>query len=196
MKAAESLAPAARIALLRAALEDNPNGDIARVPLLKAATAAGDYHLAIAAMKPNLQNSAVETALNAASTTDDDDDLANQESQAEDTVRTFIKLSVKERAEISRDLGLAFEKINSLNQALPYLQRAYRLETDAAVKTLINKEVQQIRATQRRRAANLARQPVIHTNLEQEHVVRPRLAELAASSPPKPRVPVRKGASR
>jgi hypothetical protein len=147
-------------------------------------------------MKPNLQNSAVETALNAASNTDDEDELASQESQADDTARTFIKLPVKERAEISRDLGLAFEKINSLNQALPYLQRAYRLETDAAVKTQINKEVQQIRATQRRRTANLARQPVIHTDLEQEHVVRPRLAELAAASPPKPRVSVRKGASR
>ncbi len=196
LKAAESLPAAARITLLRAALEDNPNGDTARVPLLKAATATGDYHLAIAAMKPNLQNSAVETALNAASSTDDDDDLASQESQADDTARTFIKLPVKERAEISRDLGLAFEKTNSLNQALPYLQRAYRLETEAAVKTQINKEVQQIRATLRRRTANLARQPVIHTDLEQEHVVRPRLAELAASSPPKPRIPVRKGASR
>src|SRR5205085_6611745 len=64
LKAAESQAPGARIALLRAVLEDNPNGDAARVPLLKAAIAAGDYHLAIAAMKPNLQNSAVETALN------------------------------------------------------------------------------------------------------------------------------------
>jgi len=196
LKAAESLAPAARIALLRAALEDNPNGDAARVPLLKAAIATGDYHLAIAAMKPNLQNSAVETALNAASDTDDEDDLATQEPQADDTVRSVAKLTVKERAEITRDLGLAFEKINSLNQALPYLQRAYRLETDAAVKTQINKEVQQIRATQRRRAANLARQPMIHAELEQEHVVRPRLVDAAASSPPRPRVPVTtKGAS-
>jgi len=196
LKAAESLAPAARIALLRAALEDNPYVDIARVPLLKAAIAAGDYHLAIAAMKPNLQNSAVETALNAASDTDDQDDLATQESQADDTVRSVARLTVKERTEITRDLGLAFEKINSLNQALPYLQRAYRLETDAAIKTQINKEVQQIRATQRRRAANLARQPVIHSDLEQDHVVRPRLMDAAASSPPRPRVPVTtKGAS-
>jgi tetratricopeptide (TPR) repeat protein len=196
LKAAESLAPAARVALLRAALEDNPYGDAARVPLLKAAMATGDYHLAIVAMKPNLQNSAVDTALNAASDTDDEDDLANQESQADDTVRSVAKLTVKERAEIARDLGLAFEKINSLNQALPYLQRAYRLETDAAIKTQINKEVQQIRATQRRRAANLARQPVIHAELEQEHVVRPRLVDAAVSSPPRPRVPVTtKGAS-
>jgi hypothetical protein len=106
-------------------------------------------------------------------------------------------LSVKERAEITRDLGLAYEKINSLNQALPYLRRAYRLETDAVVKTQINKEVQQIRTTQRRRTTNLARQPVIHAELEQEHVVRPRLMDAAASSPPRPRVPVTtKGASR
>jgi hypothetical protein len=54
LKAAESLPAAARIGLLRAALEDNPAGEAARVPLLKAATETGDYYLAIATMKPYL----------------------------------------------------------------------------------------------------------------------------------------------
>jgi hypothetical protein len=101
---------------------------------------------------------------------------------------------MKERAEISRDMGTAFTRTGSLAQALPYLQKAYRLETDTAIKAQINKEVQQIRLLQRRRAANRARRPDVHSELEQEHTVRPRLAEPALSSPPGAQSPVRKGA--
>jgi tetratricopeptide (TPR) repeat protein len=100
----------------------------------------------------------------------------------------------QERAEINRDLGMAFERTGALGQALPYWQRAYRLESDPAVKAQINKEVQQIRLVQRRREANRARQPEIHSELEQAHVVRPRLSEPALSTPPRQQGPQRKGA--
>ncbi len=195
LKAAESLAASGRIGLLRAALENNPKGDAARVPLMKAAIETGDYHLVIAAMKPYLQSGAIEAALDRRRNLEEEDDLLEQESAGDVTAPGLMKLPAKERAEISRDLGLAFEKTNSLDQALAYLRRAYRMETDPATKTQINKEVQQIRAVQRRRATNLARQPLIHTELEQNHVVRPRVPEPAASSPPKPRAAAGKGAS-
>ena len=180
LKAAEALPPSARIPLLRAALEDNPNGDAARVPLLKAAFQAGDYHLVIAAVKPQLQNSALESAYarRQASSEDqpeDEQESLNESAMANEPVQGFGKLPAKEWAEVSRDLGTAFAKTGDPDQALIYLRRAYKLESDAATKSQINKEVQQVRATQRRRATNLARQPVVHTALEQEHVVRPRL---------------------
>jgi len=194
LKASEGLPAAARIGLLLAALEDRPGGEAARVPLLKAATEAGDYYLAIAVMKPYLGSIDLEATRNAGSNPDDEEDMTStQDSRAEDTVRIFAKLSVKERAEISRDLGIAFEKTNALAQALPYLQKAYRLEADPAVKTQINKEVQQIRLLQRRREANRARQPEIHSELEQQHVVRPRLPEPALLAPPRQQNPLRKG---
>jgi hypothetical protein len=117
-----------------------------------------------------------------------------QDWRVEDTVRAFAKLSAKERAEISRDLGTAFERTNALAQALPYLQKAYRLEPDPAVKSQINKEVQQVRLVQRRRELNRTRQPEVHSELEQEHVVRPRLPEPALSAPPRQQNPLRKGA--
>jgi hypothetical protein len=196
LKAAEGLAASARIGLLRAALEDKPNGEAARVPMLKAATEAGDYHLAIAAMKPYLGSIDLETARDTRLNPDDEaeQEPGTQDARAEDTVRAFAKLPVKERAEISRDLGMAFERTNALPQALPYLQKAYRLETDPAMKSQINKEVQQIRLVQHRRELNRARQPEVHSELEQEHVVRPRLPEPALSTPPRQQIPLRKGA--
>jgi len=196
LKAAEGLPASARIGLLRAALEDKPGGEAARVPLLKAAIEAGDYYLAIAAMKPYLGSIDLDTIRDAGSNSDDEQEQepGPQDSRAEDTVRAFAKLPAKERAEISRDLGMAFERTNALAQALPYLQKAYRLETDPAVKTQINKEIQQIRLVQRRRELNRARQPEVHSELEQEHVVRPRLPEPALSAPPRQKNPLRKGA--
>jgi len=194
LKAAASLPAAARVALLRAALEDNPGGEAARIPLLKAAIETGDYRLAIADMKPYLTNAALASMGDNLPSFDYNDELISQNGSAEDTVGVFAKLPAKERAELNRDLGTAFERTNQLAQALPYLQSAYRLETDPAVKAQVNKEVQQIRLLQRRREANRARQPQVHSELEQEHVVRPRLPEPALSNPAKPQSTTRKGA--
>jgi len=196
LKAAEGLPAAARIGLLRAALEDRPGGEAARVPLLRAAIEAGDYYLAIAAMKPYLGSIDLETARDTGVNTDEEaeQDPGTPDWRVEDTVRIFAKLPAKERAEISRDLGTAFERTNALAQALPYLQKAYRLEPDPAVKSQINKEVQQVRLVQRRRELNRARQPEVHSELEQEHVVRPRLPEPTLSAPPRQQNPLRKGA--
>jgi tetratricopeptide (TPR) repeat protein len=193
LKAAENLPTMARVSLLRAALEDSPSGEAARVPLLKAAIATGDYYLAIAAMKPYLTGGDWTVAAETQQTSDDDQTSA-EGGQAEVTSGIFTHLSVKERAGINHDLGMAFARTNALAQALPYLRTAYRLETDAALKTQINQEVQQIRLLQRRRAANLARQPEVHSALEQRHIVRPRLVEPPVPSPPEPQSPIRKGA--
>lgn len=194
VKAAKNLPATQSIRLLRAALEDVPAGEAARVPLLKAASAAGDYHLAIAAMQPylsgaNLENVTDGTEQNAES----DEDLAIPESQG-DSSRILAKLPAKDRAEICRYLGTAFEKTKSLNQALAYLQRAYRLEPDTGLKAQINRQAQQIRSALRRQAANRARQPEIHSELEQQHIVRPRLPERTMPIQPSPQGQVQKGA--
>jgi tetratricopeptide (TPR) repeat protein len=194
LKAAESLPAAARVTLLRAALEDNPAGEAARIPLLKAASEVGDDHLAIAVMKPYLSESYIESMIDRPPNLDNDEDESAQNGRAEETLSAFAKLSAHERAEINRDIGRAFEKTNALAQALPYWQKAYRLEPDPALKAQINKEVQQIRLVQRRREANRARQPQIHSELEQERVVRPRLPEPALSVAPMQISPLKKGA--
>jgi tetratricopeptide (TPR) repeat protein/Tfp pilus assembly protein PilF len=193
LKAAESEPAAARIVLLCAALEDNPAGEAARVPLLKAASETGDYNLAIATMKPYLTGGKLDSAVETQGS-DESDEAGTQDGRMENPAGAFARLSAKEYAEISRDLGIAFKRTGSLAQAVPYLQRAYRLDTDAAVKAQINKDVQQIRLLQRRRAANRARQPDVHSALEQEHVVRPRLPEPVLFRLLRPQSPARKGA--
>lgn len=195
VKAAKSLPASQSIRLLRAALEDVPAGDAARVPLLKAASEAGDYHLAIAAMQPYLSGASLESPADATEqNAESDEEAATPETQAGDNGRILAKLPVKDRAEICRYLGTAFEKTKSLNQALAYLQRAYRLEPDAGLKAQINRQAQQIRLVLRRQAANRARQPEIHSELEQQHIVRQRLPERTLPIPPAPQGQVQKGA--
>jgi tetratricopeptide (TPR) repeat protein len=193
LKAAENAPAVARIALLRAALEDNPAGQAARIPLLKAATETGDYYLAVVVMKADLLNG-LEPTTESEPVPDAEDESSPPDGQADGSTPVLATLPVKERAEISRDMGMAFARTGSLAQALPYLQKAYRWETDTAIKAQINKDVQQIRLLQRRRAANRARRPDVHSELEQEHTVRPRLPEPALSGQPGPQNPVRKGA--
>jgi hypothetical protein len=194
LKAAEALPAPARVGLLRVALEDNPAGEAARTPLLKAASEVGDYHLAIAVMKPYLSGGDLESISDSPPNSDEEDATGTQDWRVEGTIRSFAKLPAKERVEIIRDVGMAFARTKDLGRALPYLQKAYRLESDSTLKAQINKEVQQIRLVQRRREANKARQPEIHTELEQQHVVRPRLPEPALFPPPGQQSPSRKGA--
>ena len=193
LKAAKSMPAAERMRLLRAALEDNPGGEAARVPLLKAAIEQGDYHLAIAALKPYL------SADNLPSATHTGDDYISEENSIpspewqEGYGRIFLKLSTRERAEITRDLGMALEKTGSLDQALSYTQRAYRLEADPKLKAQLNSKIQQIRSLQRRRATNESRRPEIHAELEQQHLVRPRLPEQTVPNLPRPQGQGQKG---
>jgi len=192
MKAARSLPPKEQVRLLRAALEDKPYGDSARVPLLKAASEAGDYRLALAVMRLYLPPG-WRDEMDAASPEEDHDPTASDE-QAPSNQRNFAGLPVKERAEINRDLGTALVMTGSPSDAVFYLRQAYRLETDPKIKAQLDRQVQQIRFTQRRQAANRLRQPEFHAELEQQHIVRPRLPELPVSSPPRPQGQNQKGA--
>jgi tetratricopeptide (TPR) repeat protein len=197
IKAARSLPAQEQLRLLRAALEDKPYGDSARVPLLKAATEAGDYRLALAVMRPylsgNWRNNDWRNS-DASGGQEEDDDFTTADGQVASNQRNFARLPAKERAEINRDLGTALVMTSSPFEALFYLQQAYRLETDPKIKAQLDRQLQQIRFAQRRQAANKLRQPEFHAALEQQHVVRPRLPEQPVSSPPRPQGQSQKGA--
>jgi hypothetical protein len=74
------------------------------------------------------------------------------------------------------------DRLNRLNQALPYLQLAQKLETILARQKQIGVEIASVKARLRREQLNAARQPILHAELEQDRVVRPRL--VARSVPP------------
>jgi lipopolysaccharide biosynthesis regulator YciM len=173
-----------QVRLLRAALEDTPYGDTARVPLLKAASEAGDFYLALTAMHPYMSGNSYRGGMGLAVEADDADNTV-PEPQPEDennSMPTLPRLSAKDRAEINREIGMALIKTKAPDQALPYLQQAYRLETDSTLKAQLNRELQRIRFTERRQAANQNRQPEVHSELEQPRMVRPKLPEQMASA--------------
>jgi Tfp pilus assembly protein PilF len=195
LKAAKSALTTEQVRLLRAALEDNPGGDAARVTLLKAASEAGDYHLALADMHPFMTAGGWQNSIDVARHYGNDESFS-PEWQEEDSLRLFANLSAKEKAEIGRELGTAYEKIGSPIEALPYLQHAYHLEPDAKLKSQLNREIQQIRAALRRSVTNQTRQPEIHSALEQQNLVRPRLSEQAVPIGPRPKDQGQKGGGR
>ena len=66
-------------------------------------------------------------------------------------------------------------RLNRLNEALPYLQLAQKLEKAPVRLKEIRVEVANVKARLRREHLNAARQPILHADLEQDRLVRPRL---------------------
>jgi predicted Zn-dependent protease len=189
LKAAEHLNGAARIALLGHALDEYPSADIVRLPLLRASMNAGEYHQAIAAMKPFLHNHWLQ--VNSWSgyyynpdlddQDDSDEDSAAEENedvadQGAEFAPDLSKLPAAERAEVSEQLGLAFQKLGALDEALFSFSQATGMHPSPAVAKRIKAEMRAVKGVLQERRANRQRQPSIHDDLEQDAVVRPRLA--------------------
>jgi len=72
-------------------------------------------------------------------------------------------------------------RLERLDEAAAYLKIAQNLEKSAAERTRITTQLQEVRARLRRQRTNAARQPILHAELEQDRLVRPRLAARAES---------------
>lgn len=72
-------------------------------------------------------------------------------------------------------------QLNRLEEALPYLHLAQKLEKAPARVKEIRSEIASVRASLRRQHLNAARQPILHAELEQDRLVRSRL--VAEASP-------------
>jgi hypothetical protein len=76
-------------------------------------------------------------------------------------------LKERERAEIARDLSIAYEREGNLANALNYTQTAIQLGLGLELRRA------DIEAAQRRQAENTRRAPAIRDNIEQDHKVEP-----------------------
>jgi hypothetical protein len=70
-------------------------------------------------------------------------------------------------------------RLERLDEAAAYLKIAQNLEKSAAERTRIAAQLQEVRARLRRQRTNATRQPILHAELEQDHLVRPRLTARA-----------------
>jgi hypothetical protein len=73
-------------------------------------------------------------------------------------------------------------RLNRLNEALPYFQLAQKLEKTPVRLKEIKGEISAVKVQLRRERLNLARQPILHADLEQDRLVRQRLVAQAATA--------------
>jgi tetratricopeptide (TPR) repeat protein len=173
-----------RVALLRATLEDRPSADAARIQLLHAATAMREYQLAYSAAEPLRNSLQLTPNYSSADQGPAEQPDAAPESSLGDESQISNGISRAERLRIAIDLATATENLDRLEEAVGYLQIAQRLESAPAHRAEIRQHLARLRVEIDRRATNAARQPEIHRELEQNHLVRPRLIATSPASAP------------
>jgi hypothetical protein len=106
-------------------------------------------------------------------------DTGDEEASAQ--AYAAAKLSRAEQAQISLGVANAMVRLQRWSEALPYLQLAQKLEKGPGRRKEITGKLAEVRTVLRRERLNLARQPILHQDLEQDRVVRPRLVALGAT---------------
>ncbi len=187
LKAAENVTDArAKLQPLTKALASTPARGDARIPLFKAAESVHSDELALLAIEPLLREQLLHRASRdesneeeIVSSGDTDTDAGDEEAPA--PAYAAAKLSPTEQAQISLAVASAMVRLLRWNEALPYLQLAQKLEKAPARRKEITGKLAEVRTVLRRERLNLVRQPILHQDLEQDRVVRPRLVARAAT---------------
>ncbi len=159
-------AAAAKIRLLMAAIAVNPEPSAPRMELFRIALAAKRYQLAV---------SSVAAAANAPSYAPPETEefpqyLAEQFLQGTGAGTT-------ERASIARGLGEAYQQLNDPALAVYYYRLSLDLSKSQPQQAALEKNLEVMRAAVKLKIANEERRPVVTKNLEQPHIVKPRLTQ-------------------
>ena len=175
----------AKLRLLGDALADTAARDEARIPLF---TVAAGQHLdefAFASIEKLLRDQLLLRPTKPPG--DEEEEILNSEetdaeSDSSTPQITGAKLSPSQQAQLSRTVGEVMDRLNRLNQAQSYLQLALKLEKASARQKEIGVELAGVKTRLRRQQLNAKRQPILHTELEQDRLVRPQL--VARGVPP------------
>lgn len=168
-----------RMQLLRAAMEDYPSRDAARVPFFRAALEAKLNQLAITTLQPMMQS--VFLSLQGGADTEPAGDAGEEPSPHNQY--GWKSVPPADRAALAHGIGSALDGLNRWPEAVRFLTVAAQLETAADRKTALQKQIEDLRARIRRRTLNESRRPMIHPELEQDRVVRPMLVVRSAPPP-------------
>jgi predicted Zn-dependent protease len=169
-----------KLRLLENALADTAARDDARIPLCNVAAGQHLNEFALASIEKLLRDQLLLRPARAAgnqeeilSSEETSSEADEEESRTPEFTRT--KLSPSQQAQLSRTVGEVMDRLNRPNQALPYLQLAQKLEKAPARQKQIAVEIASVKTRLRRQQLNARRQPILHAELEQDRVVRPRL---------------------
>ena len=184
LKAARNTADErAKIQILAKALQDTPGREDARIPLFHAAVSAHEDEFALASIEQMLRDQRIrQIAPNVAGEEEEivSDDRYDADHNTEVRVYAAGKLPPTQQAQIARRVSLALARLSRLGEALAYMQVALNLEKTPPMKKEIAGELADIKAQFRRQELNAARQPILHADLEQGRLVRPRVVAKAA----------------
>lgn len=189
--ATQSSDPAVKIRLLEGAAAIEPNADDAKLALFDAAYRAKRYQAAIAALHPLVMRGGISVPMEQPQENGPGPAVEDQ-SENRYYADQFISGSVQfgrrggrpaladtaQRAVVARELADSYSKLNLLREAAFYYRIALQLQPSNAEATA---QLNSVQAQLDRQRANRQRRPVITANLEQDHAVRPRLAERAGS---------------
>ena len=176
-----------KMQILSKALADQPSRDEARLPFFRAAVSIPEDELALAAIHDTLTGQLARQAV--PETSSDEEILAGDtspEDEGEEESAVNLARSTAIQAQTARDVGLAYLRLNRLNEAVSYLQLAVKLEKSALEKKRVSAQLQHAKALLRLQQLNAARQPILHAELEQDRVVRPKLVGKTLKASPTP----------
>jgi hypothetical protein len=177
--AAAQNAPNARVKMevLAKALADSPSREDARVPFFRAAISIPADELALSSIEQLLQkrllgrvapgNSRDEEIIG----TDEDTDA----DQAEVQSPSNLALPPSQQSQLAHEVALAMIRLDRLDEAAFYLKIAQKLEKLPAERRRVTSQLLEVKTRLRRQRTNAARQPILHAEMEQDRLVRPRL---------------------
>ncbi|HXE89455.1 MAG TPA: hypothetical protein VNK82_00675 [Terriglobales bacterium] len=193
--------PSSRIKPLEDALAIRPDSHAARLALARAAVEAGRHRLLLVALEPyreaaNLgreadtgygmeadssEGRAAEEEPRPISSLGDEEFATEYSQERYEAGRWLAGLGLEDgaRADLAHHLAVALEAQGQHRAARRFVRIALYLQADDAARRPLRASLERLNAELRRQAANQRRQPKISPNLEQENLVRPRLAAAA-----------------
>jgi tetratricopeptide (TPR) repeat protein len=188
IKAAEDATdPKVKLQLLGKALGDTPARDDARIPLFLAATSLHEDEFALASIEQLLREPMIRRAQAVVNREEEESAASGEEAASREQAgvisSVLAKLSLERRVQVLWSAGEAMIWLARLNDSLPYLLTAQKLEKDAARQKQMNARISEIKGRIRREQLNSARQPILHEPLEQDRLVHPRLVANTTTAP-------------
>ena len=170
-----------KMAILAKALADSPSREDARVPFFRATISIPADELALSSIEQLLQKKLLGRV--APGNSGDEETIGTDEetdaSQTEVQSPSNLALPLSQQSQLAREVALALIRLDRLDEAASYLKIAQKLEKSAAERTRITTQLLEVKTRLRRQRTNAARQPILHAELEQDRLVRPRLTALA-----------------
>jgi len=188
--------PSQSARLLENALADSPDKDVAlRLPLFYALATLKQDRLALSDIEPILQSNYLmelssRSSFRRSERYDQDAEPEDPSAIAQDAVpEEVLASSVRgeappgERAGLAIAVAKSYANLGALETSLRYYRMVLNAKISATSRAEVTKNINVVRAAIRRNANNAQRMPIIHKELEQNHLVRPRLVVAQNATP-------------